>query len=190
MDLDTIQQHLKGYFINRIEHNEMKVSETLCRKLDNNNYEVLENVKTPAGIISAYDHCLNQVNNQLLNPYIAINSLNEILPTVQGNIFESYRIRENQIEKHIRWCECVETEANKYSDGKYVIKWKKPKGFVFAIVDGDRITEINEILLEDHQIENAVRIKYPKLLQKAIKDDLNNEFEDLYLQEVEIYNNI
>ena len=33
MNLETIKSELKGYFINRFEHNGEKVSDTLCRKI-------------------------------------------------------------------------------------------------------------------------------------------------------------
>lgn len=190
MKIDTIKSKLTGYFINRISHNGEKVSENLCKKIDGNDYEVLRAVETPNGLMSAYDLLLNQVNNQILDPSISICKLSEILPVINGNIFESYKQREKIIEKHISWCQCVETEENEYSDGKYVVKVKKPKGFIYFIVDGDKLTEIPGDLLEDNQKENAVRIKYPKLLRKALSDDLNNEFESAYLEEVAKYKSL
>ena len=60
----------------------------------------------------------------------------------------------------------------------------------YFIVDGDKLTEIPGDLLEDNQKENAVRIKYPKLLRKALSDDLNNEFESAYLEEVAKYKSL
>ena len=50
--------------------------------------------------------------------------------------------------------------------------------------------EIPGDLLDDNQKENAVRIKYPKLLRTALSDDLNNEFESSYLAEVSKYKSI
>lgn len=190
MKIDTIKDHLQGYFINRIEQNGMKVSESLCRKIDNSHYEVLPNVKTPNGFIPAYDLLLQQCNNQILDPTISIISLSEILPTINGLAFENYYNREEIIEKHINCCNNVETDDNELSKGRYVVKWKRPKGFAYAIVYDNTLTEINELLLEDQHKESAVRIKYPKLLLKALKDDLNNEFEEQYLEEVKKYQSI
>ena len=190
MKLDTIKDQLQGYFINQIQHNNMKVNETLCKKISNTEYLVLDNVNTPNGLVSAMDNLLYQINCQILNPTISIVSLNEILPTINGTVFEHYKMREKTIEKHISWCECVETEANKLSKDRYVVKWKRPKGFAYAIVYDDTLTEINDVLLEDQHKESAVRIKYPKLLLKALQDDLNNEFETLYSEEVKKYQSI
>ena len=130
------------------------------------------------------------MNNQLLDPSFSICSLREILPVVNGSVFESYKMREKTIEKHIALCQSVETEENEYSDGKFIVKKKQPKGFIYFIVDDDKLTEIPGDLLDDTQKENAVRISYPKLLKKAISDRLENEFESAYLEEVEKYQSI
>ena len=190
MDIKEIKHELQGYFINRISHNGEKVSENLCKKIDGNDYEVLRAVETPNGLMSAMDLLLQQCNNQLLNPSLSIRSLSEILEVINGEVFENYKRREKTIEKHIDWCTCVESEENEYSDGKYIVKWKKPKGMIYAIVDGDKLTEIPGDLLDDNQKENAVRIKYPMLLKKAISDSLENEFSSAYLEEVEKYQSI
>ena len=190
MNIEDIKSQLTGYFINRISHNGEKVSENLCKKIDGNDYEVLRPVNTPNGLLSAYDLLLTQVNNQLLDPSVSICYLSEILPVINGNIFETYKQREKTIEKHISWCDCVESEENEYSDGKFIVKKKQPKGFIYFIVDGDKLTEIPGDLLDDNQKENAVRISYPKLLRKALSDDLNNEFEPSYLAEVSKYKSI
>ena len=47
-----------------------------------------------------------------------------------------------------------------------------------------------DLLNLDQLKEKAVRIKYPKLLLKALKDDLNNEYEADYLREVKKYKDI
>ena len=190
MNIEEIKHELQGYFINTIFHNGEKVSENLCKKIDGNDYEVLRPVNTPNGLLSAYDLLLTQVNNQLLDPSVSICYLSEILPTVNGSVFEIYKMREKTIEKHIELCQSVETEENEYSDGKFIVKKKQPKGFIYFIVDGDKLTEIPGDLLDDTQKENAVRISYPKVLLKALKDDLNNEFESAYLEEVEKYQSI
>ena len=190
MDIKEIKHELQGYFINTIFHNGEKVSESLCKKIDGNDYEVLRAVETPNGLMSAMDLLLQQCNNQILNPSVSICSLSEILITINGEVFENYQRREKIIEKHIDWCNCVESEENEYSDGKYIVKWKKPKGMIYAIVGGDKLTEIPGDLLDDNQKENAVKITYPKLLKRAISDRLENEFSSAYLEEVEKYQSI
>lgn len=190
MKLNTIQNHLKGYFINRIEHNGEKVSDNLCRKISNTEFEVLDNVKTPSGLITANEHFLNQLNNQIVDPSVCICSLNEVLPVIHGQVFEFYKLRERKIEQHIKWCECVERDDNQFQPNKHVVKWKKPRGFIYAVVDGDKLTEIDGDLLDDQLKEKAVLIKYPKLLARAIQDDLNNEFAEVYAEEVRKYKNI
>lgn len=186
MQIETIQNHLKEqkYFINRIEHNGEKVTENLCKKLDDGDYEVLRNVNTPKGLISAYDLLMQQINNQIILPGTPICSLSEILPVINGSVFEIYNMRERKIQQHIDLCQSVETEENELSPGRFVVKVKRPKGFNYFIVYDDSITEINEVLLEDKYKEAAVRISYPKVLQTALKDDLNNEYEEKYIQEV------
>lgn len=190
MKIDTIKNHLKGYFINRIEHTDGRVSETLCRKINNAEYETLEAVKTPSGNVTASVNLLNQINNQILNPSICICSLEEILPVINGRIFDLYEARERKIDKYIKWCSCVESDDNEFVNGKYIVKWKKPRGFGFGIVDGDKLTEIDGDIFDDQQRKSAVFIKYPKLLRTALKDDLINQYEDEYLHEVRRYHEI
>ena len=188
---NTIQdQFIKGYFINRIEHNGEIVSDKLCRKISNTEFEVLDNIKTPRGLLTANEHFLNQLNNQIVNPELCICSLSEVLPVIYGNVFEAHRMRERKIEQHIKWCQCVEREDNQFQPNKHVVKWKKPKRVIYAIVDGDKLTEIDGDLLGDQLKEKAVPIKYPKLLRTALKDDLNNEIEPAYLREVKKYKDI
>ena len=189
MKLEDIKSQLNGYFINRISHNGEKVSENLCKK-NGNDYEVLRPVNTPNGLLSAYDLLLTQVNNMILDPSVSICYLSEILPTVNGSVFEIYKMREKTIEKHIELCQSVETEENEYSEGKYIVKKKQPKGFSYFLVDGDKLTEIPGEILDDTQKEKAVRISYPKVLLKALQDDLTNEFESAYLEEVEKFQSI
>ena len=190
MKTNTIQNHLKGYFINRIEHNGEIVSDKLCRKISNTEFEVLDNVRTPNGLLTASDHFLNQLNNQIVDPTFCICSLSEVLPVIHGQVFEAHRLRERKIEQHIKWCNCVEREDNQFQPDKHVVKWKKPRGVIYAIVDGDKLTEIDGDLLSDQLKEKAVPIKYPKLLRTAIKDQLNNEYEADYLREVKKYQDI
>ena len=128
-----------------------------------------------------------QCNNQHVDPSASINSLSEILPVIYGNVFEAYRMREKTIEKHITWANCVEREENEFQPDKYVVKKKRPKGFIYWIVDGAKLTEIDGDLLDDKLKENAVLIKYPKLLIKALADDLDNEFVEDYKKEVSKY---
>ena len=190
MKIETIQKHLQGYFINTITHNDLKVSETLCKKIDNKNYEIVPNVKTNYGTISAYSHLLNQCNNQLLDPTISIVSLSEILPTINGNLFEDYRIRQKKINKYKKWIECVRTENNKYVNNTHLIKWKKARYVIYGVVGKDTIEEINDILLSEKEKDSAIAVKYPKLLKSAVKDNLINQFESSYLQEVKKYEKI
>ena len=189
MKIESIKSELKGYFINRMDFS-TDGKDKLCKKISNTDYMVLDNVETPNGLISAYDNLLAQVNNQILDPSVSICSLSKILPVIQGNIFDSYKARERKIEQHIEWCNCVESEDNKYMEDTYLVKAKKPKGFKYWVVDGAELKEINELLLDDTQKENAKRIKYHKLLLKALQDDLINEYEEQYLEEVKKYHNI
>lgn len=190
MNIDTIKAELDGYFINRVSQPGIKASETLCKKINNADYEVCDNVETPNGIVSAYDLLLTQVNNQILDPTTSICRLSKILPVIDGSIFDKYNQREKIIEKHISWCDCIERDEYEYQEGKYIVKVKKPKGFSYFIVDGENLTEINELLLDEKQKENCKRIRYPKLLKKALADDLCNEFEEQYKEQVKKYQNI
>lgn len=187
MDLNTIQNQLRGYFINRVTYTGDRVSENLCKKINDSEFVVLEPMNTPNGTMPAMDYCLQQINNQILDPTVCILSLKEVFPVINGNVFDSYKRREKTIEKHIDWAECVEREENQFQQDKYVVKNKKPKGFAYWIVDGEKLTEIHEDILSDDLKENAVLIKYPKLLRTALKDDLINEFEGQYSEEVAKY---
>lgn len=192
MNLETVQNQLKEqkYFINRIAINEDHITETLCKKINDSKFEVVGKVMTPSGEMSAEKVLLTQINNQIVLPELPVCSLNDVLPVIEGVVFDDYKRREKQIEKHIKWCQCVETEENELSSGRYVVKWKKLRYTIYAIVYDDSLTEINGALLDDKHKENAVKIKYPKLLLRALRDDLNNEFESEYLQEVKKYQEI
>ena len=189
MNLETVQNQLKEqkYFINRIVINEDNITETLCKKINDSKFEIVDKVRTPSGEMSAETVLLNQINNQIVLPELPVCSLNEVLPVINGAVFDDYERRDKTIEKHIKWCQCVETEENELSKGRYVVKWKKLKYTIYAIVYDDSLTEINGALLDDKHKESAVRIKYPKLLLKALRDDLNNEYESEYLKEVKKY---
>lgn len=187
MKLETIQKYLKGYFINRTEHTGGRIVEILCKKSNNNDYEVLKAVNTPKGSISAYDNCLNQVNNQILEPSTYIMSLNEILPVINGNAFDDYKIRARQIEKRRALLESVKTEENKHITGSYLVKWKKPKEMVYAFIEKDKLIEFPQLLLSEEDKASAIQIKYPKLVRTALEDNLINQFETVYLEEVTKY---
>ena len=190
MEIDTIKHQLNGYFINRMDYGGDQVSETLCKKIDGDKYETLDNVMTPSGQISASDLLLRQINNQILNPSVCICSLKEILPVINGRIWELHENREKEIEKHIDCCSAVETDENEFLKGKYIVKWKRPRGFAFGIVDGDKLTEVDGDIFDDQQRKTAVRIQFPKLLRRALKDDMSNQYEDECLQEIKKYNDI
>ena len=187
MNIDTIKAELNGYFINRFEHNGEKVSEALCRKINNYDYEVLDNVRTPNGLMSAMDLLLAQVNNQILDPTVSICSLDEILPTVKSNVFETHKMRERKIQQHIDLCQSVETEENELSDGRYLVYYVKRGTKIYAIVHDDSLTEYPANLLDDEQLAKAIRVEYPKLLRTALRDDLINQYDKAYDKEVEKY---
>lgn len=192
MNLETVQNQLKEqkYFINRIAINEDHITETLCKKINDSKFEVVGKVMTPSGEMSAEKVLLTQINNQIVLPELPVCSLNDVLPVIDGVVFDDYKRREKQIEQHIKWATCVEREDNQFQPDKHVVKWKKPKKVIYAIVDGDKLTEIDGDLLDDQLKEKAVPIKYPKLLRTAIKDQLNNEYEPAYLREVKKYKDI
>ena len=187
MNLETIKSELKGYFINRFEHNGEKVSDTLCRKISNTDYEVLDNVRTPKGLLTAYDHCLNQINNQLLDPKLSVYSLDEVLPVIKSNVFEAHRMRERKIQQHIDLCQTVETEENQLSENRFLVYYKKRGTKIYAIVLDESLTEVPENLIKEENKDKAVFVEYPKLLRTALKDELNNEYESAYQKEVEKY---
>ena len=64
----------------------------------------------------------------------------------------------------------------------------KDREFEMAAQTEDSITF--RLTADDQLKEKAVRIKYPKLLLRAIQDDLLNQYEDDYLREVKKYKDI
>ena len=190
MDLNEIKHHLDGYFINRFEHNGEKVSDVLCKKINNNEFLKLDNVRTPQGLISAYNNCLNQVNSNLLCPEVSVCSLDEILPVIKANVFENHRMRERKIQQHIELCQEVETEANELSPGRYLVYWKKRGTKIYAVVLEESLTEIPGNLVDEESKANAIFVQYPKLLRTALKDELKNEYAEAYDKEVEKYHSI
>ena len=190
MELNEIKHHLDGYFINRFEHNGEKVSDVLCKKINNNEFLKLDNVRTPQGLISAYDNCLNQVNSNLLCPEVSVCSLDEILPVIKANVFENHRMRERKIQQHIDLCQQYETEENELSDGRYLVYWKKRGTKIYGIILEESLTEYPANLLDDEQLAKAIRVEYPKLLRTALRDDLINQYDKAYDKEVEKYHSI
>jgi len=190
--IETIQKHLKGYFINQMTIGQDHITERLCLKLPNGDYEVCGLVQTREGNITAYENCLRQVNYNILEPQKAIVSLSEILPVIQGDVFEKWKMRQKRIDTFKRWLQCVKTESNKYDTDKYVVTWKKRKETKYGIVYKDSLTEIEggAVLLDNQLKINAVKIEYPKLLRRALQDSLINEHESAYLEEIKRYNKI
>ena len=183
MDLETIKHQLNGYFLNRIEHNGLKVTETLCKKLGAADYMPLDNVKTTHGLV-------RQINAKIMNPNIYICDLKEVLPVINGDIFELWKMRERKIEQHIEICQKVETEENKLSKGRHLVKWKKKGKTVYGIVHEQSLTPVPEELLTEETRETAIKIQYPKILRTALADDLNNQYEAAYQKEVKKFRNI
>ena len=187
MTLETIQDQLSGYFINRYKQLGGKNSDILCKKINSNNYEVLDNINTPNGLMTAMDLLLVQVNNQILDPSVSICSLDEILPVINADVFETYYMRERKIQQHIDLCQQFETEENELSDGRYLVYYVKRGTKIYAIVHDDSLTEYPANLLNDEQLAKAIRVEYPKLLRTALRDELNNKYESAYQKEVEKY---
>ena len=190
MKIETIQKHLKGYFINQVTIGKDHTTQRLCLKLPNNDYEVCGLVQTREGNITAYENCLRQVNYHLLEPQRAIVSLSEILPVIQGDVFEQYKMRQKRINTFKRWLQCVKTESNKYDTDRYIVTWKKRKDYKYGLIQGKELIEIDGAILSNEHKANAVKIDYPKLLKKALQDPLTNQFQSAYDEEVKKYNNI
>jgi len=191
MELNEIKHYLNEnrYFINRYEMNG-EVSDKLSKKINNNDFEVLDNIRTPNGLLTAYQHCLNQVNNSLLMPEVAVCSLDEILPVIKATVFENHRIRERKIQQHIDLCQQYETEENELSPGRYLVYWKKRGTKIYGIILEESLTEVPGNLIDEESKENAIRVEYPKMLRTALRDELKNEYAEAYAKEVEKYHSI
>lgn len=190
MNLENIKHQLDGYFINVMEHNGLKVTETLCKKLSDTEHLPLDNVKTTHGLVSAYDNCLRQINAQIMNPSIYVCDLKEVLPVIRGDIFELWKMRERKIQQHIDLCQTVETEENELSKGRHLVKWKQKGKTVYGIVHEQSLTPVPEELLTEETKETAIKIKYPKMIRTALADDLNNQYEEAYAKEVRKFRKI
>ena len=180
MELNEIKHHLDGYFINRFEFNGEKVSDVLCKKINNADYVVLDNVRTPQGLLTAYQHCLNQVNSNLLCPEVSVRYLDEILPVINANVFENYEMRERKIQQHIDLCQQYETEENELSPGRYLVYWKKRGTKIYGIILEESLTEIPGNLVDEESKANAIYVEFPKMLRTALKDELNNKYAEAY----------
>ena len=193
MKIETIKKQLQGYFINKTEFNGMDTSEKLCKKIDDSTFKTLEPVTTYYGTVSAYKNCLKQVNNQILSPETAIVSLSEILPVINANRFDDYKRRSDQIQRYKDLLAEVMTPSNEISQGRFLIKWKIPRGFKYGIIYNDEVSEVPEALLTSQDIATAITVKYPKLVRKALKDyqkGFENKYKSAYLEEVKKYHKI
>ena len=192
MKIEEIKNQLKGYFLNRTKNtfNGEEYSEVLCKKISNSECEYLSDIFTPNGTITAYNHLLNQVNQNILDPKLAVCKLDEILPVIDGDIFEDFKRREKIIEKHIDMCNSVETDENQLSENRFLVYYVKRGTKIYAIVLDDSLTEYPANLLDDEQLAKAIRVEYPKLLRAALRDDLINQYDKAYDKEVEKYHSI
>ena len=153
----------------------------------------MEPVTTYYGTVQAYKHCLIQVNNQLLSPETAITSLSEILPVINANVFDNFKRRSDQIQRYKDLLAEVRTPSNEISKGKFIIKWKTPRGFKYGIIFNEDVSEVPERILTSQDITTAIPVKYPKLVRKAIKDEakgFKNKYKPAYLEEVKKYHKI
>lgn len=171
------------YFVNRrYDGVKGEYHGTLSRKTGDDSYSV-EN----------YSLFLEQVNNQLLGTE-PVEKLETLLPVINADIFQAYTDREKAIQKRKQRIEDIKTPLNLYGPNKYIVKKShgRPNTFVYYIVDIENglLFEINEALLTEELRDNAIPIKYPKLLVKSLKDDLKNEYLEDYLKEVEKFKNI
>lgn len=191
MTVEQIKTKLnqEKYFVNReIKPGTDKEILLLCQKTSDTDYIALPKIETTKGKISAYHHLLNQCNNQLLNPTVALTGLEYLLRVIDGDVFDAYEQREKSIEKCLKRLEDVQSDDNEYGDNQYIVKTARgrPNDFTYFVVDLSEgvLAEIDGYLLSNELKEGAPLVKYPKLILRSLKDNLNNEYEAKYNAEI------
>lgn len=193
MKMSEIRKQLKGFFVETETVNQ-QVVEKLCFKDKDNTYHIVEPVDIGDGrTMSALDNCLEQVNNQILDPTLRITDLKIVLPFINADVFKKHKQRQKQIDKKNELCLDV-FAANEYDDNRYVIKKKVParRHFDYFIINEEtnEVVRIDASLLTEEQRENAVLVSNIKAVKSAIKDDLLNEYDSILQYEIDKYEQI
>lgn len=196
MNNKQIEQVLKQkkYFINKeTVPGKDEIIDILCQKKTDDSYIILPKVETVNGLISAYDYLLNQINNQRVAEKPLL-SLNQLLPTIKGDIFNQWKQREFIIEKLLNRLYSIQKPENEYDNDRYVIKQRygRPNEFRYYVVDIEEsvLAEIDGFLLNENLRQSAPLVKYPKQILNALKDNLENEYTEAYLEQIEAFRKI
>lgn len=192
MELDEIKQELKGYFIYKNKQDyELGLRQGKDYRLitDNINYLSFKDRFT----LTPIRYLLMQINHQILNPELYVDDLSDVIPVIDFNIFQEYDNRELEINQHKEIMnQIVESRSifNRKKDFKLVYVeshnhlLQDSKQVGYYIIKDSEIVPIDSALLEDDYMDNAVEVKNIDSLKKALKDDLINQYTEIYKEEL------
>ena len=190
MKLNEIKQELKGYFIYRNNADyELAIRQGNDIKLITDNISVLS--FKDRFELTPIRYLLMQINNQLLDPLTYINELSEVLPVIDFRTFQLYDDREIEIARH-------KELLNQISESKSIFGRKKDFKLVYVeshnhlypdkeqkgyyVIKNNDVIPIETALLDDYNLDAAIEVKHLDDLKKALKDDLTNQYKEIYEQ--------
>ena len=192
MKLNEIQEELKGYFIfkNGTEHELAKRTDEDIQLLTDN-ITILDGKEKIA--VTPLRYLLMQVNQQLLDPTTYVKDLREVIPIIDFKIFEDYDQRNIEIERHKALLEEITGSKSIFNRKKnYKLVYIKSHNHLvldkeqvgYYIVKDNNVVPVSSELLEEADMETAVQIHSVDTLRNALKDDMENQYTEIYNEEL------
>ena len=189
MKIDEIKEELKGYFIyrNRTEY-ELGVKEGSGYRLITDN--VKYNSFTNNYELTPIRYLLMQINHQLLNPESHITELSTVIPIVDFEVFTNYDNRNAEIERNKQLLEHIKGSKSIFGKKKdFKLIYVENHNFLdiereqigYYVIKDNEVVPIDSALLDN--VDNAVKIDNLQDVKKALKDDLNNQYSEIYKEE-------
>lgn len=196
MKLEEIKSELKGYFIykNGTDY-ELGLKKGKDFELITDNINIL--TFTDRFEVTPIRYLLMQINNNILDPSVYVTDLSEVLPIIDFQLFRLYDKRNEEIDRHkallkkIQESKSIFGKKNDYklisvTSHNFLDSNKDQKGY-YVIKDSEAVP-IDSTLLDD--VSKAVEINHLQDLRKALKDDLNNQYSEIYKEQCRLWDSL
>ena len=126
--------------------------------------------------------------------------LKDALPLIDMDVFEAYDKRESEIEAR-------KEALDEIKESKTIFGRKKSNKLIYVenhnylsnspktekgyyLLKNKELIPIEEKALEKSEMDSAVRVTYKDVLEKALKDDFKNQFEEAYNEQIAIWESV
>ena len=194
--LEDIMNYCNGARMCIISENHNR---SLVKKTSDNSYQIYEDVKTRQGHkITAIEHFITQLNNNLVNPGVTFTDIIDCIPVINMDIIQKYDKRQIEIEQYQKIMDDLNNskfklfgKSNNLVYGtKYMLNNQTGKydyiNAYFNIIDNELVF-IDERQLSDKDKKKALNIE---AVEKALKDSLINEYSEFYNEQCRKWNNL